>query len=389
MKNYSLAEKAVKNSLKKGSLLYYLELGTVQHYAKDFKHSNRNFEDAENLIEELYTRSISKQTAALFTSENVKPYRPEDYENVLINYYKAFNYFYLNDLEDATVEARRVDEKLERLNDKYKKKNVYRDDAFMEFISGIFHEMSGEYNDALISYKKSYETFKRDYAKYYGVGVPKFILKSIKRMSLASGIELYDESIDSIKVNPDNGILVVILEYGLIPQKREAFTDIWIKTRRGHTKFIRVSFPYLPDTIITLPSIKAKLGNVALSFREVEPIYKIAKRNLEDKKGRIIAKAMLRAAVKYGAEAKIESELEKKSENLSDVVGFFINVFNVFTERADTREWATLPATILVGYQEVPTGKYPVSVFCEGDTLILDTLKIGKSEIKLIKIRKF
>ncbi len=389
MRNYSLAEKAVKKSLKKGSLLYYLELGTVQHYAKDFKRSNHNFEDAENLIEELYTRSISKQTAALLTSENVKPYRPEDYENILINYYKAFNYFYLNDLEDATVEARRVDEKLEGLNDKYKKKNAYRDDAFMEFISGVFHEMSGEYNDALISYKKSYETFKRDYVRYYGVGVPEFILKSIKRMSIATGIEIFDESIDSIKVNPDNGILLVILEYGMIPQKREAFTDLWIRTRKGHTKLIRVAFPYLPDTIIPFPCIKAKLGNVALSFHEVEPIYEIAKRNLEDKKWRIIAKAMLRVSVKYGTEAKIENELEKKSKNLSDVVGFFINVFNVFTERADTREWATLPATIFVAYEEVPAGNYPLSVFCEGDTLVLDTLQIGRGKIKLIKIRKF
>jgi len=388
-RNYSLAEKAVKKSLKKGSLLYYLELGTIQHYAKDFKRSNHNFEDAENLIEELYTRSISKQTAALFTSENIKPYRPEDYENVLINYYRAFNYFYLNDLEDATVEARKVDEKLERLNDKYKKKNAYRDDAFMEFISGVFHEMSGEYNDALISYKKSYETFKRDYAKYYGICVPEFILESIKRMSIVTGIELFDESIDSIKANPDDGVLLIILEYGLIPQKRETFTDLWVKTRKGRTKLIRVAFPYLPDTTISLPSIKAKLGNLALPIHEVEPIYKIAERNLKDKMDRIVAKAMLRAAVKYGTEAKIESELRKKYENLSDIAGFFINIFNVFTERADTREWATLPATILVGYQEVPPGNYPVSVFCEGDTLILDTLKINKGEIKLIKIRKF
>jgi len=196
-------------------------------------------------------------------------------------------------------------------------------------------------------------------------------------------------NIDTIKINPDYGVIITILEYGLIPEKKEAFADLWLRTKNGRTRMIRVAFPYLPDTIIQIPPIEAKLGKVHLLFTEVEPIYLIDKKNLEDKKGRIIAKAMLRAAVKYGAEAKIESELEKKSENLSDAIGFLLNIINVVTERADTREWGTLPAIILVSYKEIPPGRYPISVVCQGDTLLEDSVHIGKGEIKLIKIRKF
>ncbi len=369
--------------------MYYLELATVQHYEKSYKKSNLNFEKAENLIEELYTRSLTRQTASLFTSENVKPYRPEDYEKVLINYYRAFNYFFLDDLEDAVVEARRVDENLEKLNEKYKNKNAYRDDAFMEFVSGIFHEINGEYNDALISYRRSFTTFRQEYSEYFGIHVPDFVLRSIKRTSLKTGIELYDESIDSIKINPDYGIFITILEYGLIPEKKEAYTDLWINTSGDRTKIIRVAIPYFPDTTINLPNVSGKLGKISLDFQEVEPIYKIARKDLEDKKTRIIAKALLRAGVKYGAEKKIEDELKKKSENLSDVLGSLLNIVNVFTERADTRQWSTLPATILVCYKEIPPGNYPLTMIVNGDSILIDTIRINSGEINLIKIRKF
>ena len=384
--NFKLAREAVKNSLKKGSLLYNLELGTVEHYAKNYKESNKLFDAAENRAEELYTRSISKQTVSVFTNENVKPYRPEDYEYVFINYFKAFNYYFSGKINDAVVEARKVDNKLKFLNDKQKR--TYRDDAFMEFLSGIFHEMAGECNDALVSYRRAYKSYNEEYRKFYGVGMPEFLFKSFKRAAYRTGIEL--AFLDTVEFSPENGAVIVILEYGFIPQKREGFTDVLWDDERGHRRWIRVAFPYLPDTEITLPpSTSVMLGGQKGTPEIAEPLYRIAKRSLEDKKGRIIAKALLRAAVKYGTQVEVEKKLKKKSEVLSDVVGSIINIFNVATERADTREWGTLPALISVAYFDVSPGKYPLHVSVGNRVILEETVKVGAGEIKLFKVRAF
>ncbi len=385
--NFDLAREAVQKSLKKGSLLYYLELGTVEHYARNYRRSSDLFEKAENLREELYTRSLTKEAGAVLTSENIKPYRGEDYEDVLINYYKAFNYYFLGDIQGAVVEARKVDQKLRYLNDHYEKKNTYRDDAFMEFLSGVFHEMAGEYNDALISYDKSYKTYRTDYAINYDTDVPPFLLKAIKRTQLKTGIERYREELDTVEIHPERSILIVVLEYGFIPPKQEASIEFSYQTKKGIWKYRRIAIPVLPDTEIIVPHIHAKAGKYTLRFYEVEPIYRIAARNLRDKTLRILAKAALRATVKYEVEKKIEKELKKKSNTLGEVAGIFLNFLNYSTERADTREWATLPATVLASYIELDPGVYPVSVTVGGQRIFYDSVKVNG--IKLIKIRKF
>ncbi len=384
---YDLAREAVEKGLKRGSLLYYLELGTVEHYAKNYKRSSDLLEKAENLREELYTRSLSKEAGALLTSENIKSYRGEDYEDVLINYYKAFNYYYLDDIQEALVEARKVDEKLKYLNDLYERKNTYRDDAFMEFVSGVFHEISGEYDDALISYEKAYTTFKNNYSQNYGTSVPPFVLKAIKRVQLISGIERYREELDTVEVSPDRSVLIVVLEYGFIPEKREGSLVFSYRNRKGVWKYRKIAFPYFPDTEIVVPHIDARVGRKHLDFHEVEPIYKIAKKNLRDRMMRIIAKSALRATVKGALEKKIEKELKKKSSELGEAVGILLNILNFSTERADTREWSTLPATILASYTEVDPGVYPVKIAIGGERIFSDSVKV--SGIKLIKIRKF
>ncbi len=60
---------------------------------------------------------------ALITNPMVKPYRPEDFEAVLVHFYKALNFIYLKNYEGALIECLRVNIVLQQLNDKYKKNN--------------------------------------------------------------------------------------------------------------------------------------------------------------------------------------------------------------------------------------------------------------------------
>jgi hypothetical protein len=109
----------------------------------------------------------------------------------------------------------------------------------------------------------------------------------------------------------------------------------------------------------------------------VEDINRIAVKNLEDRKGRILAKAIARAAAKQVA---IHS-IARSSDNRNDqrTIEAILNLVNILlVERADTRSWRTLPGRIYMTRMAVPAGEYTVELEACGatwsdfDTLIVE-----------------
>jgi hypothetical protein len=79
-------ENAKKNGKykKKDRVLYWLDLGMLQSYNQQFDLSNKLLTNAENAIEELYTKSIRKEAGSLLLNDNIKDYAGEDYENIIL-----------------------------------------------------------------------------------------------------------------------------------------------------------------------------------------------------------------------------------------------------------------------------------------------------------------
>lgn len=64
----------------------------------------------------------------------------------MINFYKALNYLQLNNMEDALVEVRKINIRLQQLNDKYPDhKNRYQRDAFAQLLMGLIYDAAGDY----------------------------------------------------------------------------------------------------------------------------------------------------------------------------------------------------------------------------------------------------
>ncbi|MBW2106265.1 MAG: hypothetical protein JRI26_09660 [Deltaproteobacteria bacterium] len=159
--DYDSAYKVVQQSKdtysKRNAVLYYLDEGIISHFGGHYKESNQSFARAESIMDELYTKSISKEAASFLISDNTVPYRGEDFERAMVNLFMALNYVGLGSWEDAVVEARKVDNKLNLINSQYEeaKKNVYKEDGFIRFLMGTLYEVEGEINDAFISYRKA------------------------------------------------------------------------------------------------------------------------------------------------------------------------------------------------------------------------------------------
>lgn len=103
----------------KDKVLYYLELGMLLHYDKKYEESNEYLTKAEYAIEELLTNSISKGILSGVLNDNALDYPGEDYEDLYINIFKALNFMHMDMYSEAMVEIRRLNNKLNYLEDKY------------------------------------------------------------------------------------------------------------------------------------------------------------------------------------------------------------------------------------------------------------------------------
>ena len=110
----------------------------------------------------------------------------------------------------------------------------------------------------------------------------------------------------------------------------------------------------------------------------VEDVNRIAVKNLNDRKGRIITKAVARTVAKQAAVNQLT-----KDENVKRL----FNIINTLAiERADTRSWQTLPGEIWLATQYLPPGKHQVYFnYCGRDQHIEDIdLKAGETKIILV-----
>ena len=122
-------------------------------------------EQAERRSDELFTKSIGKSVKAAFTSQAATDYAGEDYEKVLLNVIKALDSLRMGDTEGALVEARKINEKLAYFNTKYAHKNVYNQDAFAHWLTGMLYEMEKSYDDARIAYEAALRVYGNDFAQ--------------------------------------------------------------------------------------------------------------------------------------------------------------------------------------------------------------------------------
>ena len=145
-----LAEKEGRDQL-----VYLLDYATALQQAKRFTDSAKAFQNAEKIADIQDYQSISKVATSLVLSEEFVQYKGDDYEKILINAMNAVNYLEMGELDDALVEAKRLNEKLYKY--KYEAKRDYEQNPFAYYLSAMVWEADHKYDDAYIAYKKVYE----------------------------------------------------------------------------------------------------------------------------------------------------------------------------------------------------------------------------------------
>ncbi len=369
-------------------LLFYMEKGKVEHMKGDYLLSNDYFNKADLLIES-QTKSAGDVMVGLFLNSMSQNYRGEEFEIFMIHYYKALNYMALNQIGEALVEARRITLQNYAQGDKYNDKtNRYSKDAFSLNLQGLIYEAAGDYNNAFISYRNAVEVYQT--AKdglYYGVAMPGNLKYDLMRMAYLSGfssdLERYEKEFNSKFKNykePTGGEVVIFWENGKAPIKEEervffslikgergalfftnalgvmipVDTGIAGKTNLSDVNSLMIAYPKYVSQPLTYTSAQVNGSNSdSYTFELVENIDDIAIATLNERAGKELSKILTRMAVKKAAEYGVKAVARSNDNNAAlEALGFGIQMFNLFSEKADTRNWQTLPSQI--NYARIP-----------------------------------
>jgi hypothetical protein len=394
--NYNAALATLRQSKNEGfkeqdRVVFWMNEGMLLHLTGKYPDSNKVLEQAEQRSKELYTRVISKEVKAAFTSDAAKDYPGEDYENVMVNVVKALNFLALANLENAMVEARKIDEKLSLYNTKYQGKNVYNQDAFAHWLMGLLFEMEKSYDDARIAYVKALEVYKNEFAGNYGARVPAYLAEDVVRASILSRAseetQKYQSELGATGASAEalktQGEIILVHLNGEGPSKTDYFINCYFENALrwycdaepggefmkkttitvGRGTAVKVAFPQLIVHEPVNPYLVMTAGGVTAQSQVAEPLSQIAVKVLRDKTGRVFRDAIIRVITKTLATKGAEAAGEKTGGKWG---GFLAktatSVTMQATEEADKRAWITLPSRIEVARALVPPGTYDVGL---------------------------
>lgn len=353
--------------------LYLVNAGMLEHLKGNFEKSNQFFQEADIFIED-HTKKAVEEGASFLLNPNISTYDGEDHEILLINYYKALNYYILGDKNAALVEVRRLNLGLNRLSEKYKSDLKYKQDAFMHVLMGLIYESNKEYNNAFIAYRNAHEIYEGDFTKLFGMGTPQQLKEDLIRSAALGG--LYEEKREYEKKfgiayegESSESSFVLLWNNGLGPVKEEwGLNFAIIHTGNGWVSFVNeeygMVFPfYVGDTDMSLTWIKVVFPRYVereLFFTEGDIVYQgqsyplelaedinaISFHVLNQRMLKEFATSLLRVALKQLA----AHEIGKAND--SEALGAALSILASATESADTRNWQTLPHSIF--YKRVP-----------------------------------
>jgi hypothetical protein len=370
-------------------LLYYTRLATIQQACRQFTESAANFESAKRLAEDLYTKSVRAEATSMMLNDAARPYAGENFERAFMRILNALNFAAVGDESSAMVEARQVDFFLRELDQKQGGNNVYNEDPFGRYLTGLLHENAGDVDSARISYMKALESYSNT-KSIYGVGVPPSLLSSALAMaeqhSSKAMAEVSRYGSASARTLPDGaGEVVIVHQVGQVPDKVEeiisfAWGDGWATIQGYNTgednaelqqamnigmnlstnRRFQVAFPLFLDRPYGVDRLRVTSPDIiSVGAAElVSNVGAIAKKDLADRINRIRARTIGRAAVYFAIEEFARQQAETQQAGAGAAIGLLGALRTIFLEHADRRQWDGMPDKIKLIHVVLPTGSH-------------------------------
>jgi hypothetical protein len=347
------------------NILYYLDKGMLAHYAGLYPESSGLLESGERAIEEAYAKSIVQELGTYLLNDNVRDYAGEDYEDIYINTFNALNYYHRGDLEEALVEIRRMNNKVQNLADRYgvvrsalqqkaleeslpvpsnpEAPSAFNDSALARYLGMLFYRGSGRPDDARID------------GEYL-------------RLAFANSPALYPQPLPSsleqeLDIPPGLARLNVLAFAGLSPVKKAET----LRQPLGENRYLKISLPYM----VYRPSAAARVEIVfddgrRFNLELLEDIEAVARETYKAREGLIYLKTIIRASLKSAGSAVFDAMAEDTEGDAGlvySILSLGSQIFAEASEQADIRISRYFPARAYVGGINLSPGRYSCEAY--------------------------
>ena len=355
-----------KEALKPGAnqILFLLDQGLANFYNRDFEKAISVFLKAADLVEIKDFTSISEEVGTLATSDNVRAYKGEDFEKVLIHFYLALAFAALDQTESAQVEARRINQLLYRMI--HEGKRNYQESPAARYLSAMLWEQSRDWNSAYVDYKKTFEL------------EPKFPGLGEDLMAMANRLGFRDEEqkwrqefpgVSPRRLPKGFGELVLLVESGRSPVKvpRDENSSLPKFVRRWSAP---VSGPLMINGVALPPP------------QLIMDIEDLSIRYLEDRMSRLAAAKLAGTAAK-GA---LAYGLGKATKN--EDLGWIAFAILSATDQADLRSWKSLPARMEMIRMPHPEGNVELVIPSSRGEIRIPNIVIKAQKKTFVPVRR-
>jgi len=343
-----VAAKQKKMYAKQDDALANLDRAVLLHDSQNPAQSDQLLSQAQDRIEELYTKSARKQIGRVLVNDLTAPYEFGAFERALTYFYRTLNFLQQNNLMDAAVEARKAVFFLDQLRGS--KLHGYNDDPFVQYFASLIFESVGQRSDARIARTNALNAYER-LGGSLQVRAPEF----------------------SVPANANQLGEVILIHYnGLLPLKKSATMQVaWSRLNAlisseqedrssvspevsnalaagfmGHA--VTLAYPVLEPQHYEIVSSFAQAGEQTYTLQKVADFAAAAKMDFEERLPGIWFRTALRAVAKQVAaeQARQATKAATKEDGWGELAGLVVNIFGAATEKADTRQWFTVPAEV-------------------------------------------
>lgn len=402
-------EKSKKRAYKqKDKVLEYLDFGMLYHYQGDYTQSNLLLEQADQSMEELYTKSVAKAALSLLLNDNALDYFGEDYENIYTNVFKALNYLHQNKFDDAFVEIRRIDEKLNALEDKYQKMaaglneskdkkqdikigtNRFINSALGRYLSMLIYEQEGKRDDAKLDYDKLLFAFDSQPDIYTFSPPPLFdplnqMDETYLHVIALTGKSPVKESRELHIVTSKDQLTIVAVGEDITPE-----IIFWPGIEPDY--YFKFAVPLIVNKDTEIARVVVKVDNQSYDLAKIEDIGNVAIQTFKVKAPLIYLKSITRTVVKGLLAEEAKKQMQKKNPDITgDLMSLATDIALFASENADLRISHFFPNNVLISDIPVSEGEHSIAIeyyHSNGNLLYRDDkgfVNVSKDKLNLIE----
>jgi len=360
----------------KNAVLLFLDKGLLEHYAGNNSDSSQDLQEAERLIAEAYTKSITADVASYIANDNTKEYPGEDFEDIYINVFNALNYYRAGDLEGALVEIRRLTEssgKLSMLNQKYEGKGPDAGEHVLAQLRKIGLSVNQDLPQGKpVNFSNSALARYLSVLFYQGEGKTDAVRIELDqlRAAFASNPNIYSnpipKSVAELQAIPKGKARLNVIGFtGLSPIKQEGvFTSGFPFFKYMALQKAEFKLPKFVKRPSVIDRVEVNVDGVgAFNLELLEDMGAVMEETYNARFGNLFFKTYLRVLLKY-ITAYITAVVidEKKGALMANLSALAAKKTADATEGADIRMSRYLPDKAYVGGVNLDPGTYNIAV---------------------------